>query len=166
MGASQYLAPVLTVGLATALLVHSSGDGDSLGEGGLGVCRSLRWAFRAPPLEVLSGVTAFEGTSSGNGLESKTPGDGGQEVVGLSSFGFAIPPIPEEAWEGILGFLVWWACLSWAVTHACSVAYWRRFPGEEAMTSKGKTERTMKGKKDSEVGVGGRKAKGRRANKL
>lgn len=68
--------------------------------------------------------------------------------------------VPEVVWSGVAGFMVWWACLCWAITYAIGVVFWRLFPEEEAVEERAPLDRTTKAKRDRE-GRGKGKAKGK-----
>lgn len=81
---------------------------------------------------------------------------GGRGSVGVLFS--SIPEFPTAFWSGVGGFLAWWACLSWAVTYAIGVAFWRLCPEDVSSTERGRADTTTKGKR--EKGKGKAKAKG------
>ncbi|CAM9391804.1 unnamed protein product [Ectocarpus sp. 13 AM-2016] len=165
IAAAQYAAPALTVLFSLALLVHVSyaATGDDLASGtrrgaGLGVCNAAR---RAVGLE--SWATAFAAATGAAEAPNSGAAVGGESTLGLGGEGLAafvstIPEIPEAFWSGVVGFLAWWACLSWAVTYAVGVAFWFVFPEDVSVTERVPTDRTTKGKKERVKGKA--KAKG------
>lgn len=150
IAAAQYAAPALTVLLSIALCVHigdadedatlqdtSRNEGGRFAVNGLGVCDAARWAFRAKSWdEAVASLGGAEG--SGENTSADFPG------------------LPEAVWSGIAGFLAWWASLSWAVTYAIGVVFWKIYPEDVSVEERGRRDRTTKGKKDK---VRGGKAK-------
>ena len=132
---------------------------------------------RGRPMEAERGGTEAGGGGGGGG--GTVTGDGDVEGGGGGGAGGArglerggggladvverIPGLPEAFLAELAGFFAWWACVSWAVTYAMGVVFWRCFPEDVRVEQKEKMDRTTKGKKGKGEGRGkGKgKAKGR-----
>lgn len=176
IAAAQYAAPALTVLLSLALLVHLCGDdgggsgsgtavaaagggGAAVGGLRLGICDASRRAVGLQDWDtVFDAAASVEADNGALGLEGESAGaahwSGGSAAVLLSK----IPDFPTEFWSGIAGFFAWWACLSWAVTYAIGVTFWRLCPEDVSAMERGRSDTTTKGKR--EKGKGKAKAKG------
>eukprot|EP00903_Cladosiphon_okamuranus_P008587 g8237.t1 len=164
IAAAQYAAPALTVIFSLAILVHLAGGGPSVaasaatgevaaggaGAGeehaGLGFCDAARRLVGLQPWDAALAATDFDGgpvASSGDPLAGALRN---------------MPDFPEAFWSGVAGFLAWWACLSWAVTYAMGVVFWRVYPEDVSAVELSRSDTTTKGKK--EKGKGKAKAKG------
>lgn len=93
------------------------------------------------------GVKAREAERNGDGVEEE--GTGSTEGGVMAKF-FNVPSLPEAFWYGVMGFLAWWASLSWAITYAIGVLFWRLFPEDESVEERAPRDRTTKAKRDKE----------------
>lgn len=164
IAAAQYAAPALTVVLSLAVLVHISGGGGGGGTGpgehGLGFCSAARRLVGLAPWDAAfaaaSAATAAE--TSGAAFSADAEGGSVGSSSGLAGVLGNMPEFPEAFWSGVAGFLAWWACLSWAVTYAMGVVFWRVYPEDVSAVEISRPDTTTKGKK--EKGKGKAKAKG------
>ncbi|CAM9115444.1 unnamed protein product, partial [Pylaiella littoralis] len=168
IAAAQYAAPALTVLLSVALLVHlraGGGGGAVVAAAGLrlGVCDALR---RVAGLQDWD--TAFDAAAAAAAAAAATDSGAlglyeGSALAGWSGGSAAVlarklPEFPAAFWSGVAGFLAWWACLSWGVTYAIGVAFWRCCPEDVSAVERVPSDTTTKGKR--EKGKGKAKAKG------
>lgn len=85
-------------------------------------------------------------------------GSGSGSVMGMF---MDLPRLPEVVWSGSMGFLSWWACLSWALTYGLGVVFWRLYPEERGVGERAPRDTTTKSKRGAKDGRGKGKAKGR-----
>lgn len=133
----------------------TSGLTDS--EHGLGVCDAARrllglqsWekAFAAATSAASAAVVAAAAETGGAGsgavgLEGGSVGSPRDLPAGVLR---SIPELPKAFWSGAAGFLAWWACLSWAVTYAMGVVFWRVYPEDVSAAERERSDTTTKGK--------------------
>lgn len=136
------------------------GDGE-----GAGLGESTREGFCSDS----SGDVSEEGGKGvgGGGISSRGNVGGGDteegagRTGGLFSVLWGLPSMPEGVWAGFMGLMMWWACLSWGITYAIGVVFWRLFPEDEGVDARAPRDRTTKGKRDKDSrGKGKGKGKG------
>lgn len=130
---------------------------------------------------VKGGVIVTDGAGSVGGEPSETKvdkaGNGDQGVgagkadgvgVGSSSGSgsvvdiyMKIPRLPEVVWSGSMGFVSWWACLSWALTYGLGVVFWRLYPEERGVEERAPRDTTTKSKRVGKDTRSKGKAKGK-----
>lgn len=169
IAAAQYAAPALTVVFSLAILVHVSGGGGggisetglgdtaassaaatsrfAAGSGGagghgLGICDAARRVVGLQPWDTAFAAAAAVGGNGAAGLEGGPVGSP-RDLAGVLK---NIPEVPEAFWSGVAGFLAWWACLSWAVTYAMGVVFWRVYPEDISAVERVRSATTTKGK--------------------
>lgn len=106
--------------------------------------------------------TKMEGIKGSEEVEPIEKKEGGLDVVVGKAIG-GIPRLPEAVWSGALGFLLWWACLSWAMSYSIGVVFWRLYPEDTGVKERAPRDRTTKGKRGEKDGRGKGKGKGKAA---
>lgn len=175
IAAAQYAAPALTVIFSLAILIHvaggtSSGSAAATGElaarvggagerHGLGFCDAARRLVGLQPWDAALAAASAATAAAESGMAGLEGGpvtsSSGDLLAGVLR---NMPEFPEVFWSGTAGFLAWWACLSWAVTYAMGVVFWRVYPEDVSAVEFGRSDTTTKGKR--EKGKGKAKAKG------
>ncbi|CAM9180459.1 unnamed protein product [Chrysoparadoxa australica] len=130
IAAAQYVAPVVVILMLALLLINKASSSYDYG-----MCSTLRSAVGK----------AVEAQDFSNEVGSVPESAAG--VLPMLKALRTMDIIPQQLYEGVLSFLLWWCWTWWSACYVAGVAYWQVYPDEVSLPDPPKKDRTTKSKK-------------------